>query len=155
MQEESQYRSSSQQTVADKLGYPSRTKPRPEKQITMEIKGQYYLIEQIMKTIKQLENLYEKREKGGDKYKNWLGTEEDIYDDKCPEFVVRDGRGFVQSADGLRLTVPVKRQRVTKYFTENPSKQDRATTHYKAWKEEEKPADGYRHFIKKNIYRHS
>ncbi|KAA6358016.1 MAG: hypothetical protein EZS28_046457 [Streblomastix strix] len=64
------------------------------------------------------------------------------------EFVVRDDRGFIQSANGLRITVPIKRQRVTKYFTENPTKEARQEKHYKAWKEEDKLADGYRHFIK-------
>ncbi|KAA6380790.1 MAG: hypothetical protein EZS28_023682, partial [Streblomastix strix] len=44
--------------------------------------------------------------------------------------------------------IPIKRQRVTKYFTENIIEEERATTHYKAWKEEDKPADSYRHFIK-------
>ncbi|KAA6401437.1 MAG: hypothetical protein EZS28_003035 [Streblomastix strix] len=77
-----------------------------------------------------------------------VGVEEDINGDKFPEFVVRDDRGFIQSADGLRITVPIKRQRVTKYFTENPTKEDSANNHYKRWKEEDKPADGHRHFIK-------
>ncbi|KAA6389570.1 MAG: hypothetical protein EZS28_014906 [Streblomastix strix] len=86
--------------------------------------------------------------KKGGKYKDWQGTEKDINGDKFPEFVVRGGRGFIQSADGFRITVPIKRQRRTKYFSEKPTKEDRATTHYKAWKEEDKPADGYRHFIK-------
>ncbi|KAA6358684.1 MAG: hypothetical protein EZS28_045789, partial [Streblomastix strix] len=65
-----------------------------------------------------------------------------------PEFVVRDDRGFIQSADGLRITVPIKRQRVTKHFSQNPTKEARQMKHYKQWKEEDKPADGYRHFIK-------
>ncbi|KAA6398143.1 MAG: hypothetical protein EZS28_006328, partial [Streblomastix strix] len=82
------------------------------------------------------------------KYTEWKGVEEDINGDKFPEFVVRDDRGFIQSADGLRITVPIKRQRVTKYFTQNPTKEARQEKHYKAWKEEDKPADGYRHFIK-------
>ncbi|KAA6394901.1 MAG: hypothetical protein EZS28_009570, partial [Streblomastix strix] len=40
------------------------------------------------------------------------------------------------------------RKRVTKYLSENPNKEERDTTLYKAWKEEDKPADDYRHFIK-------
>ncbi|KAA6377116.1 MAG: hypothetical protein EZS28_027356 [Streblomastix strix] len=64
------------------------------------------------------------------------------------EFVVRDARGFIQSADGLRITVPIKRQKVTKYFAQNPTKEARQEKHYKQWKEEDKPAVGYRHFIK-------
>ncbi|KAA6323240.1 MAG: hypothetical protein EZS28_054336, partial [Streblomastix strix] len=71
-----------------------------------------------------------------------------INGDKFPEFVVRDDRGNIQSADGLRITVPIMRKRVTKYLSENPNKEERATTLYKAWKEEDKPADDYRHFIK-------
>ncbi|KAA6394009.1 MAG: hypothetical protein EZS28_010460 [Streblomastix strix] len=80
-----------------------------------------------------------------------VGTEEDINGDKFPEFVVRDDRGFIQSADGLRITVPIKRQRVTKYFSQYPTKGARQEKRYKAWKEEDKPADGYRHFIKKYL----
>ncbi|KAA6403793.1 MAG: hypothetical protein EZS28_000686 [Streblomastix strix] len=64
----------------------------------------------------------------------WAGSSEDINGDKFPE-----------------ITVPIKCQRVIKYFTENPTKQDRTTTHYKTWKEEDKPADGFRHFIKKYL----
>ncbi|KAA6398156.1 MAG: hypothetical protein EZS28_006314, partial [Streblomastix strix] len=89
-----------------------------------------------------------KKNKKGDKYRNWQGSEEDINGDKFPEFIVRDDRVFIQSADGLRITIPIKRQRVNKYFTQNPTKQVRQEKHYKAWKEEDKPADGYRHFIK-------
>ncbi|KAA6363565.1 MAG: hypothetical protein EZS28_040908, partial [Streblomastix strix] len=43
----------------------------------------------------------------------WVGVEEDINGDKFSEFVVRDHNGFIRSADGLRITVPFKRQRVT------------------------------------------
>ncbi|KAA6401178.1 MAG: hypothetical protein EZS28_003296 [Streblomastix strix] len=82
------------------------------------------------------------------KYTEWKGLEEDINGDNYPEFVIRDHRGFIQSADGLRVTAPIKRQRVTKYFTENPTKADREAKHYKAWKQEDNPATGYRHFIK-------
>ncbi|KAA6391058.1 MAG: hypothetical protein EZS28_013415 [Streblomastix strix] len=71
--------------------------------------------------------------------------------DNFPEFVVHDHNGFIRSADGLKITVTFKRQRVIKYFTENPSRKDRATTRYKQWKEEDKPADRYRHFIKHYI----
>ncbi|KAA6391918.1 MAG: hypothetical protein EZS28_012559 [Streblomastix strix] len=84
-------------------------------------------------------------------YSKWAGVEEDINDDNFPEFVVCDDKGFIQSADGLRITIPIKRQRVTKYFSENPAKQQRQEKHYKQWKEEDKPADGYRHFIKKYL----
>ncbi|KAA6385868.1 MAG: hypothetical protein EZS28_018606 [Streblomastix strix] len=48
----------------------------------------------------------------------------------------------------ISFQIPIKRQRVSKYFTENSSKEERATTHYKACKEEDKPVDGYKHFIK-------
>ncbi|KAA6366287.1 MAG: hypothetical protein EZS28_038186 [Streblomastix strix] len=82
------------------------------------------------------------------KYTEWKGVEQDINCVNFRQFVVRDDRGFIQLADGLRITVPFKRQKVTKYFTENPSREDRAATHYKSWKEEDKPADGYRYFIK-------
>ncbi|KAA6347097.1 MAG: hypothetical protein EZS28_052047 [Streblomastix strix] len=75
--------------------------------------------------------------------KQWVGSSEDINGDKFPKFVVRDDRGLIQSADGLRITFPFQRQRVIKYFTENLSRQDRANAHYKTWKEEGKPADGY------------
>ncbi|KAA6393263.1 MAG: hypothetical protein EZS28_011209 [Streblomastix strix] len=78
----------------------------------------------------------------------WIGAEENINGDKFPEFVVRDEKGFIQSADGLRITIPIKRQRVTKYFIENPTKAERQQKYYKYWKEEDKPADGYRYFIK-------
>ncbi|KAA6370492.1 MAG: hypothetical protein EZS28_033981 [Streblomastix strix] len=80
------------------------------------------------------------------KYQDCKGSSEDINGDKFPEFVVRDGRGFIQSADGLRIIIPIMRERVTKYFSENPTKQDRAGQSYKVWKEEDKPADGYRHY---------
>ncbi|KAA6359810.1 MAG: hypothetical protein EZS28_044663, partial [Streblomastix strix] len=89
-----------------------------------------------------------KKSRTNPRQNKWAGTVEDINGDQIPEFVVRDDRGFIQSAEGLRITVPIKRQRVTKYFTQNSTKQDRANTHYKYWKEEDKPADGYRHFIK-------
>ncbi|KAA6389715.1 MAG: hypothetical protein EZS28_014758 [Streblomastix strix] len=78
-----------------------------------------------------------------------VGSEEDINGDKFKEFVVRDDRGFIQSADGLRITVPNKCQRVTKYFTENPTKQQRQEKHYKQWIEEDKTADDIKHFTKK------
>ncbi|KAA6392484.1 MAG: hypothetical protein EZS28_011991 [Streblomastix strix] len=81
-------------------------------------------------------------------YSKWQGIQEDINGDNFPEFVVRDDKGFIQSADGLRITIPIKRQRVTKYFSQNPTKQQRQEKNYKQWKDEDKPADGYRHFIK-------
>ncbi|KAA6392597.1 MAG: hypothetical protein EZS28_011878 [Streblomastix strix] len=84
-------------------------------------------------------------------YSKWAGVEEDINGDNFPEFVVRDDKGFIQSADGLRITIPINRLRVTKYFSENPTKQQRQEKHYKQWKEEDKPADGYSHFIKKYL----
>ncbi|KAA6384357.1 MAG: hypothetical protein EZS28_020117 [Streblomastix strix] len=92
-----------------------------------------------------------KKSRKNARQQKWVGAEEDINGDKFPEFVVRYDRRFIQSADGLRITVPIKRQRVTKYFTENPTKQQRQEKHYKAWKEEDKPADDYRHFIKKYL----
>ncbi|KAA6391097.1 MAG: hypothetical protein EZS28_013377 [Streblomastix strix] len=76
------------------------------------------------------------------------GVEADINGDNFPEFDVRNHNGFIRSADGLRITVPFKRQRIIKYFTENSSREDRAVTHYKSWKDEDKPAGGYRDFIK-------
>ncbi|KAA6380555.1 MAG: hypothetical protein EZS28_023920 [Streblomastix strix] len=92
-----------------------------------------------------------KKSRKNPRQQKWVGVEEDINGDKFPEFVVRDDRGFIQSADGLRITVPIKRKRVIKYFCENSTKQDQANIHYKAWKEEDKPADSYRHFIKKYL----
>ncbi|KAA6379475.1 MAG: hypothetical protein EZS28_024999 [Streblomastix strix] len=89
-----------------------------------------------------------KKSRKNARQQKWVGSEEDINGDKFPQFVVRDDRGFIQSADGLRITVPIKRQRVTKYFIQNPTKPSRQEKHYKAWKEEDTPADGYRHFIK-------
>ncbi|KAA6370922.1 MAG: hypothetical protein EZS28_033552 [Streblomastix strix] len=74
-------------------------------------------------------------------YSKWSGVEEDINGDKCPEFVDRYNKGYIQSANGLRITVPIKRQRVTKYFSENPTKDERQEKHYKQWKEEDKPAE--------------
>ncbi|KAA6371176.1 MAG: hypothetical protein EZS28_033296, partial [Streblomastix strix] len=92
-----------------------------------------------------------KKSRKNPRQQKWVGTEEDINGDKFPEFVVRDDRGFIQSADGLRITISIKRQRVTKYFSENPTKQQRQEKHYKQWKQEDNPADGYRHFIKKYL----
>ncbi|KAA6397238.1 MAG: hypothetical protein EZS28_007236 [Streblomastix strix] len=207
MSELTQQSGSSQQTVADKLGYPSRTKPRVQETDYYGNKGIVLPYETYQKTIgpqlifnqelkdnkdyqkireqsltKRNELLAQSRQQSyaplmdligknkdiqfkkmwsnqpsfdewkkcrkNPRQQKWIGTEEDINDDKFPEFVVRDDRGFIQSADGLRITVPIKRQRVTKYFTQNPTKQARQEKHYKAWKEEDKPADGYRHFIK-------
>ncbi|KAA6356797.1 MAG: hypothetical protein EZS28_047676, partial [Streblomastix strix] len=85
-------------------------------------------------------------------YTKWTGIEEDINGDKFPEFVVRDDRGFIHSADRLRITVTIKRQRVTKYFNENPIKVERQQMHYEQWKEEDKLAEGYRHFIKNFLF---
>ncbi|KAA6375557.1 MAG: hypothetical protein EZS28_028917 [Streblomastix strix] len=42
-----------------------------------------------------------------------VGVEEDINGDNFPEFVVRDDKGFIHSADGLRIAVPINHQRVT------------------------------------------
>ncbi|KAA6380646.1 MAG: hypothetical protein EZS28_023826 [Streblomastix strix] len=207
MSEQIQQSGSSQQTVADKLGYPSRTKPRVQETDYYGNKGivlpyQTYqktiapqlLLAQDLKDNKDYQRVREqslakrnellansrqqsyaplmdligrnrdiqfkkmlsnqpsfeewKKSRTNPRQKKWVGTEEDINGDKIPEFVVRDDRGFIQSADGLRITVPIKRQRVTKYFTQNPTKEARQEKHYKAWKEENKPADGYRHFIK-------
>ncbi|KAA6403096.1 MAG: hypothetical protein EZS28_001374 [Streblomastix strix] len=89
---------------------------------------------------------WKKNKKG--KYSKWQGTEEDINGDKFPEFVVRDDRGYNQSADRFRITVSIKHQRVTKYFNENSTKAECQQKHYKAWKEEDKPAECYKHFIK-------
>ncbi|KAA6391344.1 MAG: hypothetical protein EZS28_013126 [Streblomastix strix] len=80
--------------------------------------------------------------------KKWAGSSEDISGDNFPEFVVHDHNGFIRSYHGLRITVPIKCQRITKYFSENLTQEERATTHQKQWKEEDKPADCYRHFIK-------
>ncbi|KAA6388192.1 MAG: hypothetical protein EZS28_016280 [Streblomastix strix] len=82
-------------------------------------------------------------------YSKCRGVEEDVNGDNFPEFVVRDDKGFIQLSDGIRITIPNKRQRVTKYFSENPTKQQRQEKHYKQQKEEDKPADRYRYFIKK------
>ncbi|KAA6373086.1 MAG: hypothetical protein EZS28_031387 [Streblomastix strix] len=79
---------------------------------------------------------------------SWKDTSKDIKGDSFPEFVVRNDMGFIQSADGLIITVPIKRQSVTQYFSENFTKQSRELKRYKALKE---PADGYRHFIKKYL----
>ncbi|KAA6375147.1 MAG: hypothetical protein EZS28_029325, partial [Streblomastix strix] len=57
-----------------------------------------------------------KKSRKNSKQQKWAGTEEDINGDKFPEFVVRDDRGNIQSADGLRITVPIMRKRVTKYL---------------------------------------
>ncbi|KAA6358950.1 MAG: hypothetical protein EZS28_045523, partial [Streblomastix strix] len=57
-----------------------------------------------------------KKSRKNSKQQKWAGTEEHINGDKFPEFVVRDDRGNIQSADGLRITVPIMRKRVTKYL---------------------------------------
>ncbi|KAA6395387.1 MAG: hypothetical protein EZS28_009089 [Streblomastix strix] len=84
-------------------------------------------------------------------YSKWKGVEEDINGDNFPEFVVRDDKGFIHSAYGLQITIPIKRQRVTKYFRENPSKEEGQEKHYKQSKEDDKPAKDYRSFIKKYL----
>ncbi|KAA6393816.1 MAG: hypothetical protein EZS28_010660 [Streblomastix strix] len=207
MQEETQQSGSSQQIVAQKLGFPSRTKPRAQETDYYGNKGIVLPYETYQKTIgpqltfnqelkdnKDYQKIREqslakrnellansrqqsyaplmnligrnkdiqfkkiwsnqpsfdewKKSRTNARQKQWVGTEEDINGDKFQEFVVRDDRRFIQSADGLRITVPIKRQRVTKYFSQNPTKEACQEKHYKAWKEEDKPADGYRHFIK-------
>ncbi|KAA6391407.1 MAG: hypothetical protein EZS28_013068 [Streblomastix strix] len=204
MQEQS---GSSQQSVADKLGFTSRTKSRAQETDYYGNKGIVLPYETYQKTIgpqltlaqdlrdnkdyqrvreqslaKRIELLAKSRQqsqaqlmdligrnkdiqfkkmwsnlpsfeeckksRAKPRQKKWVGTVEDINGDQLPEFVVRDDRGFIQSAYGLRITVPIKRQRVTKYFAQNPTKEARQEKHYKQWKEEDKPADGYRHFIK-------
>ncbi|KAA6396096.1 MAG: hypothetical protein EZS28_008378 [Streblomastix strix] len=161
MQEQS---GSSQQTVADKLGFTSRTKPRAQETDHYGNKGILLPYETYQKTIaRQLTLMYDlrdnkdyqrpsfeewKKSRKNPRQQKWVGTEEDINGDQLPEFVVRDDRGFIQSADGLRITVPIKRQRVTKYFAQNPTKEARQEKHYKQWKDEDKPADSCRHFIK-------
>ncbi|KAA6378166.1 MAG: hypothetical protein EZS28_026305 [Streblomastix strix] len=207
MSEQTQQSGSSQQTVADKLGFTSRTRARVQETDYYGNKGIVLPYETYQKTIapqltlnqelkdnkdyqkvreqslaKRNELLAQSRQQSyaplmdlisrnkdiqfkkilsnqpsfeewkksrkNARQQKWVGAEEDINGDKFPEFVVRDDRGFIQSADGLRITVPIKRQRVTKYFAQNPTKEARQEKHYKAWKEEDKPADGYRHFIK-------
>ncbi|KAA6368263.1 MAG: hypothetical protein EZS28_036210 [Streblomastix strix] len=164
MQEQSQQSGSQQQTVADKLGFTSRTRPRVQETDYYGNEGIVLPYETYQKTIgpqltlnQELKDnkdyqkpLFEewKKSRTNPRQKKWVGTVEDINGDQLPEFVVRDDRGFIQSADGLRITVPIKRQRVTKYFAQNPTKEARQENHYKQWKEEDKPADGYRHFIK-------
>ncbi|KAA6353342.1 MAG: hypothetical protein EZS28_051131 [Streblomastix strix] len=207
MSELTQQSGSSQQTVADKLGFTSRSKPRVQetdyygnKGIVLPYEayqkaiGPQLTLAQDLKDNKDYQRVREqsfakrnellaksrqqsyaplmdligrnkniqfkkmwsnkpsfeewKKSRTNPRQQKWVGVEEDINGDKFPEFVVRDDRGFIQSADGLRITVPIKRQRVTKYFTQNPTKEARQQKHYKAWKEEDKPADGYRHFIK-------
>ncbi|KAA6403821.1 MAG: hypothetical protein EZS28_000656 [Streblomastix strix] len=92
-----------------------------------------------------------KKSRKNPRQQKWVGSSENINGDKFPEFIVRDDRGFIQSANGHRITVPIKHQRVTKYFIENLTKQDKATKYYKSWKEEDKPADDYRYFFKKYL----
>ncbi|KAA6402988.1 MAG: hypothetical protein EZS28_001493 [Streblomastix strix] len=207
MQEESLQSESSQQIVAQKLGYVLRTKPRAQETDYYGYKGIVQPYETYQKTIGPLLTLNQelkdnkdyqkvreqslakrnellansrqqsyaplidlicrnkdiqfkkiwssqpsfdewKKSRTNPRQKKWVGTVEDINGDKFSEFVVRDDRGFIQSADGLRITVSIKRERVTKYFTQNPTKEARQEIHYKVWKEEDKPATGYRHFIK-------
>ncbi|KAA6374036.1 MAG: hypothetical protein EZS28_030439 [Streblomastix strix] len=207
MSEQTQQSGSSQQTVADKLGYVSRTKSRAQETDYYGNKGIVLPYETYQKTIgpqlslnqelkdnKDYQNVREqslakrnellansrqqsyallmdligrnkdiqfkkmwsnqpsfeewKKNRTNPRQKKWVGTVEDINGDKIPEFVARDDRGFIQSADGLRITVPIKRQRVTKYFAQNQIKEARQEKYYEQWKEEDKPADGYRHFIK-------
>ncbi|KAA6397975.1 MAG: hypothetical protein EZS28_006501 [Streblomastix strix] len=192
MSEQTLYSGSSQQTVANQLGYTSRTKSRvqepdnygnkrivlpyetyqkptvPQLALNFELRNNkdYYKVreQQLAKrnelqsqsrqqSYAPLTDLIEwKKSRKNPRQQKRYGSEEDINGDKFPEFVVRDDRGFIQSVEELRITVPIKYQRVTKYFIRNPSKQDRATKHYKAQKEEDKPADGYRHYIKKYLY---
>ncbi|KAA6404390.1 MAG: hypothetical protein EZS28_000077 [Streblomastix strix] len=90
----------------------------------------------------------QKKSRTNTRQMKWVGSSEDINGDKFPEYVVRDHRGFIQSADGLRITVPIKRQRVIKYFSENRTKEERQEKNYKQLQEEENPADGNRLFIK-------
>ncbi|KAA6369713.1 MAG: hypothetical protein EZS28_034760 [Streblomastix strix] len=97
MSEQTQQGGSSQQTVVEKLGYVSRTKPRAQEQDYYGNKGVVLPYETYQKTIGPQ-----------------LTLNQDLKDNK----------------DYLK---------------------DRATTHYKAWKEEDKPADGYRHFIKHSL----
>ncbi|KAA6396286.1 MAG: hypothetical protein EZS28_008186 [Streblomastix strix] len=210
MKEQTQQSGSQQQTVADKLEYRSRTKPRNpnidyygnkglvlpyekyQKYLSLQIQDNedfnaneaYQCVKRqvskmrnsllaqsmqqfyapLMDLIGKNKNIqfkkmwsnslsfdeWSKNKKDTDKIKctEWKGVEEDVNGDNFPEFVDHDHNRFIWSADGLRITVPFKRQRVTKYLTENPSSEDRATSHYKSWKEEEKHADGYGHFIK-------
>ncbi|KAA6365630.1 MAG: hypothetical protein EZS28_038842, partial [Streblomastix strix] len=181
MQEESQQSGSSQQTVAQKLGYVSHTKPRASETDYYGNKGIVLPYETYQKTVgpqltlnqelkdnKDYQKVREqslakrnellansrqqsyaplmdligrnkdiqfkkiwsnqpsfeewKKNRTNSRQKKWVGTIEDINGNKIPEFVVRDDRGFIQSADGLRITVPIKRERVTKYFTQNPTK---------------------------------
>ncbi|KAA6394727.1 MAG: hypothetical protein EZS28_009746, partial [Streblomastix strix] len=143
MQEPSQYgQSVSQPTEAEELGYFSRTKTRVQEvdyytnkgivlpyETYQKITGPQLTLNQQMRD--RLDNL---------KVKEQLLAKRNENLEKL--------RVFIQSADGLRITVTIKRQRVTKYFTENITKAQRQERHYKAWKEEDKPADGYRHFIK-------
>ncbi|KAA6361949.1 MAG: hypothetical protein EZS28_042524 [Streblomastix strix] len=207
MSELTQQSGSSQQTVAEKLGFTSRTKPRGQetdyygnKGIVLPYEtyqktiGPQLILNQELKDSKDYQNVREqslakrnellantrqqsyaplmaligrnkdiqfkkmssnqpsfeewKKSRTNPRQKKWVGTQEDINGDNFPEFVVRDDRGFIQSADGLRITVPIKRQRVTKYFSQNPTKEAHQEKHYKQWKEEDQPADGYRHSIK-------
>ncbi|KAA6373042.1 MAG: hypothetical protein EZS28_031431, partial [Streblomastix strix] len=207
MQEQTQQGGSSQQTVADKLGFTSRSKSRAQetdyygnREIVLPYEtyqktiGPQLSLMQDLKDNKDYQRVREqslakrnellaksrqqsyaslidlieknkdiqfkkiwsnqpsfeewKKSRKNPRQQKWVGTQEDINGDQIREFVVRDDRGFIQSADGLRITVPIKRQRVTKYFAQNPTKQARQEKHYKVWKEEDKPADSYRHFIK-------
>ncbi|KAA6370212.1 MAG: hypothetical protein EZS28_034260 [Streblomastix strix] len=213
MSEQTQQSGSSQSTIADKLGYRSRTKPRNsdtdyygnkglvlpyekyQTSLVSQIKDKQELINNndyqrgkeqaskkrnellaqsrqqsyapLMDLIDKNKDIqfkivwsnplsfeeWRKHRKDIDKikYTECKGVEEDINGINFPEFVVRDHNGFIRSTDGLRITVPIMRQRITKYFTENPSREDRDNTHYKVWKQEDKPADGYRHLIKKYL----
>ncbi|KAA6399880.1 MAG: hypothetical protein EZS28_004591 [Streblomastix strix] len=152
----------SQPTVAEKLGYRSRTKPRnsdtdyygntelvlPNQTYEKKIRPQLTLNQQMkdnkdyQKVRKQSlakrnellvqskqqsyaplmdligrnkdiqfkkmwsnEHSFEEMEKSriNLRQKKWVGSSEGINGDKFPEFVVRDDRGFIQSADGLRI----------------------------------------------------
>ncbi|KAA6367552.1 MAG: hypothetical protein EZS28_036921 [Streblomastix strix] len=209
MEEQTQQSSSQQPSVADKIGYPSRRRPKQQetddytyksliqsydkydeqfKQATkkfdnLKLKDDYNKFSELVKDKRKIQlrqfgqqahaplmdligknkNIqfkkiwssqpsfeeWKKGKKG--KYRIWKGLLEDINGDNFPEFVIRDNEGFIHAADGLRITIPIKCERVTKQFNENSIKAERFQKHYKQWKEEDKPVEDYRHFIKKYL----
>ncbi|KAA6387054.1 MAG: hypothetical protein EZS28_017417 [Streblomastix strix] len=121
MSEQPQQCGSSQSNVASQLGYFPRSKPRQQETDYYGNKGIVIPYETYQKTIGPQLTLNEQ---------------------------LRTNKDYQKSADGLRITIPIKRQRATKYFTQNPIKEQRKEKLFKQWKEEDKPADGYRHLIK-------
>ncbi|KAA6396827.1 MAG: hypothetical protein EZS28_007648 [Streblomastix strix] len=172
MSEQTQQSGSSQQTVVDKLGYVSRTKPRvketdyygnkgivipyetyqktigPQLTLNQELKdNKYYKRVREQSLAKRNDLLAQSRQQSYAPLMDLIGRNKDFQFKKMwsnqPSFEEwKKSRTNPRQQKWVGTLEDINGDKFPEFVVRDDRK------HYKAWKEEDKPADGYRHFIK-------